>query len=300
MSDTLVTEARSQLVSDANGVSVVREFDVIAASELDALNVLYSETGITRGTFYLNALGEVVDAFVRVQSLRVEGRPPAPLGGKGLYRVEAQYAKQLNGSTAEPTVNTAPTYEWDGQLQSEPVDLDYDGNPIVNSSGEPFDPPLSAPLPRLTGTITLYKTSLPVSTLLAYVGATNSDNPWSIGDGSGDVPRGGALITAAKVSAASNGLRQVQIGIEARPTLVINGQSFQPFRRVVHDRGRRIITGTDGDGNTTYELVRDDNGNPLPDPVLLDGAGGRLAAGSSPVLLSFKNHGEASYEALGI
>lgn len=298
MAETLVTEARSRLVDDESGISVAREFDVIAASELDALNVLDTETGISKGQPYVNAYGEVVDAFVIARRLRVEPRPPAPVGGLGLYRVQVEYSRNTGGGGAEPNEATIE-YEWDGQLQSEPVDIDVEGNPITNSAGEQFDPPLTALLPRATVKVTLFKSALPANLALNAIGRINSDDPWSPGDGSGSVARGGALITAVRIGPARGGLRLIQFGIEARPLLSIKGQTFSPFASVTPDRGRRVVTGTEG-GITTYEIVKDDTGNPLADPVLLDGAGGRLAAASDPALLSFTHHLEASYSAIGI
>lgn len=39
---------------------------------------------------------------------------------------------------------------WDMETTTEPIEVDIDGKPLVNSVGEPFDPPIRAPFSILT------------------------------------------------------------------------------------------------------------------------------------------------------
>jgi hypothetical protein len=129
------------------GLETGRNFDVLASSLLDAVAVLERVKGITRGSVWRSSQGELYDLTTIAQDIEVEPDPEAPIDGKGRYFVHVPYSQGdgsgQGGENDEPIPGGPPIYTVEGSIKSGPVDLDANGNPIVNSVDEPPESPLS-------------------------------------------------------------------------------------------------------------------------------------------------------------
>lgn len=106
----------------AYGVSAVRSWDVLAADAADAL----ASGGIDQqGTTH------PLDASL------VADQPVAKCVGPKFWQVTGNY-KPANQPQGTPT--TKPKVRWRRGTSSQPFDRDPDGNPILNSAGDLFDP----------------------------------------------------------------------------------------------------------------------------------------------------------------
>jgi hypothetical protein len=254
---------------DENGWSFTRRWSVIAASEIDALKKLKSKLGVDRGTVFKNAKGQVPDAGVLLQRFTFDGRPPAPAGGQGQYIVEAIY------SNAQPTPQSkpgGPSVWWvKGTIGTRPVDLDVKGLPIIYSSEEPVDPPLTKLTPqellhgefyvRAVDSVTAYMALRPYNTklnLTPFFGA----------------PQGSLLSHIFQTEPSDTGWVKVSIDLQFQEPKVLNGKRFIGWADVFPDRGyRKIVNPSSRNPDTRYERIVDAAGNPVSTPAYLDGRG---------------------------
>lgn len=74
---------------------------------------------------------------------------------------------------SEPPLDRDPKIRWTSSLVSRVITQDINGNAVLNSAGDYFDPPIEAEFPRATATIQFNAAAVPVDTL-AYMGAVNN------------------------------------------------------------------------------------------------------------------------------
>ena len=187
-----------------------------------------------------------------------------------------------------------PEYSWDFVVSQEPVDRDNADNPIQNSAGEPFDPPVTREVYDL---VLRYRDNISAFDPIiaeSYIGAINSDAVLGYAAGSVKCTKytGSEARAAVNASYLPTGKYYVR-NLE----FVFRSDSWQ---RQILDEGFRIATGTDGDGNTTYKIMQDEDGKPLSLPVKLDGSGDKLAAAASPVFNTFDLEKTAVFYGLGV
>ena len=135
----------------ANGLVAYRRWSVIAASGVDAMNILAATLNQPLNNIfavYENAQGEQPNPALKMTSIEAVGSPEAVAGGTGNYIIDAEY------STIPEEQRAVPGGPWilttQGSLASVQVDHDIAGNPIVTSSEEPIDPPLSVLRPEFS------------------------------------------------------------------------------------------------------------------------------------------------------
>jgi hypothetical protein len=202
-----------------------------------------------------------------------------------LIEVTAAYATLSNlkndiynwdgdGETENP-LKKDPLIRWSSSISVEPIDVDIDGNPIINSSHEGFDPPVTREFYDEVLTITRNEAWYDRVNLMPYKGAVSSDSFYGFDAGWAKVTD----ITAEYVTLGEFTYAVVTYEIQIR---------YDGWKKRILDRGFRVYSGADGDGNPAYEQVRGTDGTPLTEPVLLDGSGGKLADGANPVWLEFE------------
>ena len=181
-----------------------------------------------------------------------------------MFRVTVEH-REIRNPLEEP-----PVIEWLSAATMEPIDTDIDGNPILNSSDEPFDPP---------PTEEFYDLILRASWNVANfdpVGAANYNGAVNIDPFRGFAP----------------GLAKVK-EYTSRQIWAITGQFYVHVAAEIHfrttgwkrqflDQGYRT-KGDIVDGVQTYTQITDTEGNLVTDPVLLDGNGQKLADGDPVV-----------------
>lgn len=185
---------------------------------------------------------------------------------------------------ANTPVNRAAEISWNAAGYQKATEQDKDGKAILNSAGDPFDPPIEIEQYRWVATISKNVLSVP-AWLLQYAGAVNSDT--YIIDGL-TIPAKGSRITGLGISEwktdkITTGVeyryRTISLRIEFRYelyTLKVLDQGFH--QKDPADSTKRIPIYEDG----SVELR-------VTTPRLLDGAGSKLANPSTTnaVFLSF-------------
>lgn len=215
-----------------------------------------------------------------------------------LWRVTAEYSYNLDlgtGGTGNPAVDAqqagqAPadrvpnpllrprdysissgTYPWAVYRARNPSTGVYDKG-ITNSAGDPFLPPVEIQRAEATITVGLNATSSPSAAWLGSVGCVNSNSmligPYSVGVGT---------VKLNKVSAQfvfENNMSYWRWSLEFgyRSTWSVE----------ILDQGlRELVSGS-------LKFIRDPaTGEKVDQPVLLDGAGAKLASGGTPYFRTF-------------
>lgn len=213
-------------------------------------------------------------------------------GGPTKFLVTVPYAPRTAPAVPSNPLSASPLVSWSSLETQEAIDKDEDGNQIGTSAGEPFDPPITRPTCDLvldftknyaTGTVT-------PSWLYGWSYRVNSDAL------AGIAAVGEALILGvptARLVPAQDGV-SAYYSVNFRVALRV-GQGANAWKRVLLDQGYRI---NDGTGKLT--TVVDEAGRPLNQPVLLDGSGGRLASGGTPVTRSFRVYKTAAFTSIGL
>lgn len=176
-----------------------------------------------------------------------------------------------------------------GGERTERVDyFDNAGDPILNSAGDPFGDPVTVDDSRVVLTITRNEK---VSTFSLAVPETFSDTI-------NDAPWNGFAAKTCKMGVITTG----------EPTYDPNGKYYYytvtypvtidraTWTKKILDQGFNELTGPYDD---EVKPVMN-NGQPVSDPVPLDGAGHRLDVYGTPVALDFEVYDEADWSALAI
>lgn len=156
------------------------------------------------------------------------------------------------------------------------------GPAVVNSAGDPFDPPL------------MEERSYKVVTITKNVALDNPILSWDIQEDYQDSVNSdeyrGRRIGTLKIDAID-----VESAIENRLSYAIVHVivKFRPdgWKRSIIDAGYREIVLIDPDGGGPQEFpqhIRDQWGNLIGSPKLLDGSGQQLPFGEDPVFLTFQ------------
>lgn len=178
-----------------------------------------------------------------------------PTGPWAIWTVTASYSTEreiTENPLLEPAVIT-----WGSEQYQKPVTIDKEDNLIVNSAGDPFDPPAMMDDARVSVTVTKNVASIP-SWVLQYHNAINSAS-FTI-DGTTIAAR------VAKVQSVSIGERQFRGGVQFRVLTYSMTFRYEGWPLVVLDAGMRKISGT-----TRVPIANADA------PVPLDGLGAPIA-----------------------
>lgn len=232
----------------------------------------------------------------------VAQKPEADAIGPHFYRVIVRYSEARGGGTAEaepenPLARRAGI-SWDLETTTEPIESDIEGKPIMNSAGEPFDPPIEMPFSIPILRIARNEAQSNIAQIIAYAGgrgATNTDS----------------FFGAQPHEALCRIIRESQ-QVEGTYTYWRREYEFA-FRQVDREKGLvgwslrmlnqgyRIDTGDDdADGNPIYELIKDASGVPLSEPACLSEDGKKVVRKENAVWLEFRPHPQLSFGALGL
>lgn len=249
-------DVTARTATNTKGVrSYTRAFKLETTDKTDGPFAIGSTSGLPR-------IGSVhpEDSGAWCTTLRVDNFAPY----KG-WRVTAEYSSEME--LAENPTNDPALIRWDSEQFQKPAIFDYNGEAIVNSAGDPFDPPNMMDDSRRVVTVTKNLASVP-AWILTYQDAINS-GPFTI-DG---------------VSVATGLAKMQRVAVSERQTR--NGTSFRTVDFTIHlqkngwkleplDAGfrEREATGTPPE----LKNIKNPNDDELPGaPVPLDGSGRQLA-----------------------
>lgn len=189
----------------------------------------------------------------------------------------------------DPTVNPQSPLDrpcevsWTYATFEEVIDEDKNGNAVVNSAYDYFDPPITRDRSRPILVVDRYERGFSVSLTDMYNDSVNSDEWFGADPGTVKLKPVGAQL-----------LRDPDIGwywkrhyeFEYNP----KGWKIRPL-----DQGMRKLAGTTPEKQIPITV----GGSLATAPVLLDGEGGELAPGSDPVYLEFEDLTEVPFADLG-
>jgi len=201
----------------------------------------------------------------------------------------------VNYSRTEEPLCQPMKIEWTFATSTEPIDRDADGEAITNSAGVTFDQPLSEEIDDQILRITRNEETFDANFAADYKGAVNSDTFW------GFPPRTCRLKIFDGVKARAAGLWFWQVTYEFHIRYDASDPLRTGWNHRVLDQGYQVKTGAlNDDGSPEYETLTDASGQPLREPVLLDGNGNRLAKNADPVYLEFETAPARAFSALDL
>ena len=200
--------------------------------------------------------------------LYVVNKTVRPKGGPLLFEVIVNYSSIEDPLAAEPEI------EYYFATSNEPVDVDRDNNPLVNSSAESYDPPITKDFHDLVIRIKRNEPAFDYAFAHTMKGSVNADLFFGFDPGTVKC----TVFDGQQTRASSLTYWQVVYEFQVRA---------DGWKRKIIDEGFRKKTGVDADNKPTYELFVDDKGKSLSQPVLLDGSGDKLADGEGVVKLEF-------------
>lgn len=214
-----------------------------------------------------------------------------------LYEVRVEYSISGGGriEADKGPLAQRPTRRWSWQSSTEQVDWDFAGKPIVNSAGQPLDPPLTMEIIDPVLEISRNEPLRDASSMIAYRMAINSD------------PFYGAAPGQARMLSVSSEEVQEEKLVYLRTIYRI---AFRPGPQGEADAEKKawctrvMDQGTceGGDWGQGHELkpIYDEHGVPISSPVKLDGNGKELADKDKAIWLYFETGPRMPFKPLGL
>lgn len=186
-------------------------------------------------------------------------------------------------------------WEFSFEKYSKAVREDLNFGPIENSAGTPYEPPLEVAYSLPLIKITVNKSTWDYTTVSQCQDACN-DAEWQSFPANTVLIRG---VEARKMFENNVSFWQLvwTLAIKSEDTV---GGPWRPTK--VLDQGYYHLenVGTEEDPDEVQLINRDRYGQPLPHPVLLDGEGGKLETGGTPVFNEFYLVREVDFTTLPI
>ncbi len=262
-----IWDGRRMAYDDQAERTYVRSFRVLTDDAQTAqLSVLFA-TGIPqRFDTYADPDGNV-DLAAFVQELTAEQEQDDPQ----VWVVRATYSSKLTQPDfgADDPLSRPTEIEFDSVKVTRPLTIDAAGVNVLNSAGDPFDPPIETEECRFTIVLTRNLLAFDYSAASAYVNSINSD-AW-FGFAAAEVKCTG--IKARRIFEKALFYWQVTFTFEAKP-----GGSWN---LTVLDIGYYQIV------NGSRQLILDKFGAALTSPAALNGQGQQVPPPGKPALLGF-------------
>lgn len=257
-------ESRQGAWTTNEGRKYTRVFRVLTNNQYDGPNVAIQAAGINRGDQYLpqgSDLGLEQDTNAYCNTLSAVQEEGDSLG----WIVTAEYGPYstlwAGGGPAQNPLLQPIDVSWSERDQEVVADMDVDGKAIVNTAGDPYDPPIMDDDPRQVITIVRNEAMLNLPLLQLYRKAVNSDvfagyNPLMV--------RVVSILPKSVFHQDIGWYYQVTYEFEALPPWS-QYAGLYGWRRTVLNQGLRSINSTTG--NLQHVTI---NGIPVTEPVLLD------------------------------
>ncbi len=247
--------------SDQENGTTTRVYDVI----VDGSNAPFEHLLIERSLIFPTKF----DVHPGNSFLFVDNKSATPNPGPNKFLLTVSY-----GSIGDP-LQVPAQIDWLHAGSLEPIDRDFDGNAITNSSGETPDPPLTEDVEDIVFRAVYNTATFDAGISSLYKGAVNSD-VWF-----------GFPIETAKVITFSGSRKASETVPYWEITQETQIRQYDTWAKRYLDQGFRIKQDVNGiTGLQEYETIKDSNGDPLSQPVLLDGNGQQLKAVASPVFIT--------------
>lgn len=243
---------------------------------VDAVSDMNDIRAASDGTTTIPLRGEAYSASdpklrVRKVTPRLE-RPPEYRSW--IVTVEYTTGDVVDENSAENPLDARPVVQWSDNATSEPWFEDIYDQAITNSAGEVFDPPIQKDIYDATVTITRNVLLYDEVTAEAYRGRVNNAS-FAIRGASSNI----AAFKAKIVS--YTGQEQVSGDFNYWTETIVIATRRDGWKRRLLDHGYSTRDPITGDKT----LVKDVEGLPLNEPILLNGSGQKLPVNTPAVFL---------------
>jgi hypothetical protein len=256
---------RTGSLDDAFKREYVRIFSVKVDSIYDGPQVILSATGVPRiWDPYVTA----TDADLGALCKKLD---PRQTDTRNLWELQADYSSEVKEQSqqAQNPLDRPAEIEWSFAKYQKAVDRDIYGKAIRNSAGLPFDPPPEIDEGRPILTINRNEATFNFANAYAYQDAVNQDTFFG-------APPGGFRVNNIR------GRRQYENGLSfwaVTYEFEYRGETW--FYRPM-DRGKTQVDPADG----KLVAIADKYGQPVTEPVPLDGHGQPLSEAATTISLS--------------
>jgi hypothetical protein len=173
---------------------------------------------------------------------------------------------------------------WNTEDHQEVFQEDLDGNPVINASNEPFDPPVMRQTSRLTINVEKNVQSVDPFQIASFLYTVNADFFKSYEPGL-------VMLVSANWTATYEG---EFVYDKLRLTFKVNINGWENMR--ILNQGYMELAAD----LTNFRVILDGSGNPVSRPRLLDTNGVQLASGADPEFLTFRAYERKDFTLLGI
>jgi len=234
------------------------------------------------------SIPDIGDAYSGYATATCSKIDPEPTDSAKCWKVFVEYKTPTNGKIihGNPTLDD-PEIDISTAFEEVVAEKDKDGDAIVNSAEDPFDPPLMKKRKIRIITISENLSSYDDDTHQAYIDTINNGSETVAGKTIAAYK--GKIEDISCRNASRNSydyyIRTVKIAVWCDPQ--------GDWRRSVLDQGaNRLVSGV-----SKRCIVE---GKQVTRPVLLDGSGGQLAKGGTPQFLSFEIESYTSWSGLSL
>ncbi len=233
---------------------------------------------------------------------------PTVAGDRLHWDVRGDYtAGTLNIAATQNPLEAPTEVAWSSATYSEPVTVDIDGNAVVNSAGQPFDPPLTQDRHPVVATIVYNSESYDPNTALNFQDYVN-DAPATIANLENVPERMARILEIGATQQYWEDITYwrvtVKVEINNEPLWDEDGDhEGQGWDRRVLDQGlfEKITVGEGEEAEDKTVRMRTDDGEEVTEPLKLDGEGGKLDPQTDdPVFLTYKTFKEADFSQLNL
>lgn len=172
--------------------------------------------------------------------------------------------------------------------QSIACDQDNAGNPIVNSAGQSFDPPIEKDESRLVLSVDVNVASFDPILISQYKDSVNNGEFWGC-------PPKTVKFMNASAELDFSGDCPVNNGFFWAVTWEFEVKEDTWAKKIL-DQGLMCLDTSTGN----LQHCADEEGQPSSEPLLLDGAGHQAAVGASPIYLTFDVYNEMDFSIFGL
>jgi len=239
-----------------------------------------------------------LNSFVFLNSLT-----PTLAGDRLHWDVRGDYtAGTLNIAATQNPLEAPTEVSWSTAAYTEPVTVDIDGNAILNSAGQSFDPPLTQDRHTIVATIAYNSESYDPDNGSQFQDHVNNE-PATIANLPNVPARMARILEIGAVQHFWEDISYwrvtVKVEINRAEWNQGEGDEGQGWDKRLLDQGIYELKEKDGDLNTVR--IRTDDGEEVTEPVRLNGFGEKTwPASADSTFLTFKTDKEADFSQLNL
>jgi len=277
--------SRSASWQVGSGRRYQRKFRVLTNSQYDGPITAGNAVGIAYGDGMTPSYNtNEWDRFAYADSVQIDPEGDDGLGwiitvGYGWYDVNT-----AGGGKEQNPLLMPIEVSWSLRDHEAVLDVDTEGTAVLNTAGDPFDPPLVVDDPRLVMTVVRNEANFTLAYVLQYRNAINSDQ-----FGGFDPLYCKVLNIQARSQFHQDIGWYYQVTYEFEFLSPKVNDDGQGYRKQVLSQGMRAI----GNDSKPYHITL--NGVPINSPMLLDQNGKLLPPGGTPYYTSFKGYPELPF-----